>query len=88
MAEQNNELLMKNHESRPTGTILFPEVNVGNFNNRGRGRGCGRGCGRDRGKGRNNYFFRGGYSNHLNFMPRICSCSSNIERKVLNNILN
>uniref|UniRef100_A0A9I9EF19 Uncharacterized protein n=1 Tax=Cucumis melo TaxID=3656 RepID=A0A9I9EF19_CUCME len=28
VAEQNNELLMKNHESRPTGATLFPEVNV------------------------------------------------------------
>ena len=33
MAEQNNELLMKNHESRPTGTTPFPEVNAVNFNN-------------------------------------------------------
>ena len=28
VAEQNNELLMKNHHSRPTGSALFPEVNV------------------------------------------------------------
>ena len=27
VAEQNNELLMKNHESRPTGSIPFPEAN-------------------------------------------------------------
>ncbi|XP_070675844.1 uncharacterized protein [Malus domestica] len=26
-AEQNNELLMKNHQSRPTGSTPFPEVN-------------------------------------------------------------
>ena len=28
VAEQNNELLMKNHEARPTGSAPFPEVNV------------------------------------------------------------
>ncbi|XP_060961986.1 calcium-dependent protein kinase 20-like [Cannabis sativa] len=27
VAEQNNKLLMKNHESRPTGSAPFPEVN-------------------------------------------------------------
>ncbi|XP_070677788.1 uncharacterized protein [Malus domestica] len=28
VAEQNNELLMKNHQSRPTGSAPFSEVNV------------------------------------------------------------
>ncbi|KAM1481811.1 hypothetical protein EV1_033663 [Malus domestica] len=28
VAEQNNELLMKNHQFRPTGFAPFPEVNV------------------------------------------------------------
>ena len=28
MAEQNNELLMKNHESRPSGSEPFLEVNA------------------------------------------------------------
>jgi len=28
VAEQNNELLMKNHEARPTGAAPFPEVNA------------------------------------------------------------
>ncbi|XP_016733511.1 uncharacterized protein [Gossypium hirsutum] len=28
VAEQNNELLMKNHELRPTGSVPFPEANV------------------------------------------------------------
>ncbi|XP_073056905.1 uncharacterized protein [Primulina eburnea] len=27
VAEQNNELLMKNHQMRPTGSTLFPEAN-------------------------------------------------------------
>ncbi|KAL7597018.1 hypothetical protein Lser_V15G30517 [Lactuca serriola] len=39
VAEQNNELLMKNHESRPTGSVALPEANATNTdgNNRGRG---------------------------------------------------
>ncbi|KAJ9546847.1 hypothetical protein OSB04_019390 [Centaurea solstitialis] len=28
VAEQNNELLMKNHQSRPTGSLAFPEANA------------------------------------------------------------
>ncbi|XP_021727642.1 uncharacterized protein LOC110694779 [Chenopodium quinoa] len=32
VAEQNNELLMKNHESRPTGSTPFPEANVTTHN--------------------------------------------------------
>ncbi|KAJ9552243.1 hypothetical protein OSB04_016288 [Centaurea solstitialis] len=65
VAEQNNELLMKNHETRPTGTAPFPEANVATYNDqrenngrgrghgkfRGRGRGCGRGHGRGSGRG-------------------------------------
>ncbi|XP_059315444.1 uncharacterized protein LOC132066071 [Lycium ferocissimum] len=50
---QNNTLLMKNHESRPTGFAPFPEVNAAtgydnperrqnNYRGRGHGRGCGR----------------------------------------------
>ncbi|XP_057452748.1 uncharacterized protein LOC130744594 [Lotus japonicus] len=45
VAEQNNELLMKNHESRPTGSAPFPEANI-----RGRGRGRGNGHRRDHGR--------------------------------------
>ncbi|XP_028801898.1 uncharacterized protein LOC114757071 [Neltuma alba] len=55
VAEQNNELLMKNHESRPTGSTPFPKANVVvNGPTRGRGRGHGRARGRriDRGRGR------------------------------------
>ncbi|KAK6115399.1 hypothetical protein DH2020_007668 [Rehmannia glutinosa] len=54
VAEQNNELLIKNHESQPTGSTPFPEVNatraqnVNNFRGRVRGRGRGRGRGRRR----------------------------------------
>ncbi|KAK2633782.1 hypothetical protein Ddye_028574 [Dipteronia dyeriana] len=34
MAEQNNEFLMKNHQSRPIGTVAFPEANTNSVNNR------------------------------------------------------
>ncbi|XP_073130882.1 uncharacterized protein [Henckelia pumila] len=60
VAEQNNELLMKNHEIRPTGANPFPEVNVAMHDEKrkqnktefGRGSGHGHGRGRDRGRGR------------------------------------
>ncbi|KAL7598887.1 hypothetical protein Lser_V15G22442 [Lactuca serriola] len=39
VAEQNNELLMKNHESRPTGSVALPEANATNID--GNNRGCG-----------------------------------------------
>lgn len=61
LAEQNNELLMKIHQARPTGSTPFPEVNVVTSNNykqnkhferrRGRGRGFGRGRGHAHGRG-------------------------------------
>ena len=39
VVKQNNELLMKNHQSHPTGFEPFPEVNVISPQNHGRGRG-------------------------------------------------
>lgn len=55
VAEQNNDLLLRNHQTRPTGSQPFPEVNATTHrNNRGHGRG--------RGRGRNNYRPRGGYN--------------------------
>ncbi|XP_060965103.1 5-methyltetrahydropteroyltriglutamate--homocysteine methyltransferase 1-like [Cannabis sativa] len=64
VAEQNNELLMKNHESRPTGSTPFLEVNAtivdnhnyscsrdhNRSNRRGRDHNQSRGRGRDRGR--------------------------------------
>ncbi|KAL6534398.1 hypothetical protein OROHE_013323 [Orobanche hederae] len=62
IAEQNNNLLMKNHESCPTGSKIFPEANVVSLDEpkqknyfQGRGKGCGRGRGHDRGCGRGGY---------------------------------
>ena len=49
MAEQNNELLLKNHQSRPTGSTPFPEVNETSFDNNREYNGRGRGHGRKRG---------------------------------------
>ena len=63
---------MKNHESRPTGSAPFPEVNEATHNNskmrrnhdrensRGHSRGRGRGHDRGRGRGRKDYWYRGG----------------------------
>ena len=52
VAEQNNDLLMKNHENRPTGSAPFPEVNDVHAHHarhgKGRGPGYSRGCGRGR----------------------------------------
>ncbi|KAM3356034.1 hypothetical protein P3S68_022748 [Capsicum galapagoense] len=50
VAEQNNNLLMKNHENRPTGSAPFPKVNDvhAHYARRGKGRGSGRGRGRGR----------------------------------------
>lgn len=64
VAEQNNELLLKNHQSRPTGSAAFPEVNATSSRGRGRGRGRGHSRGRGCGCGRNNYSQRGSYNNY------------------------
>ncbi|PIN21574.1 hypothetical protein CDL12_05725 [Handroanthus impetiginosus] len=73
VAEQNNELLMKNQEARPTGSAPFPEVNAAIFNKSGGGQNHGHNNTRGRGRGhgndcsRNNYRYRSGNdynSNH------------------------
>ncbi|XP_027152210.1 uncharacterized protein LOC113752288 [Coffea eugenioides] len=66
LAEQNNELLLKNHESRPTGASPFPEANAIQFQNSSRGRGRGRRGGRGRGRGRS----RGRGRDRSRFMSR------------------
>ncbi|XP_045797770.1 uncharacterized protein LOC123891953 [Trifolium pratense] len=64
LAEQNNQLLMKNHEARPTGAAPFPEVNVASHQyDRGRGRGRGNDRGRGRGRNHNHIgIFKNSYS--------------------------
>ena len=59
VAEQNNELLMKNHQSRPTESEPFPEVNVILSHNRKRERG------RSRGHGQNSRHYNNHPSNPL-----------------------
>ncbi|XP_060190928.1 uncharacterized protein LOC132620272 [Lycium barbarum] len=56
VAEQNNDLLMKNHENRPTGAAPLPEVNevYAHYSRRGKGRGPGRDHDNSRGRGRYN----------------------------------
>ena len=58
VVEQNNELLMKNHQSRLIGSKSFPEVNVIFSQTHGRGRG--RVHSRGRGRGQNSQH----YNNH------------------------
>ena len=63
VAEKNNELLLQNHQSRPTVFKAFPEANAtfasphsyrqGHKNGPSRGKGRGRGGGRGRGRGDN-----------------------------------
>ena len=73
LAEQNNELLMKNHQARPTGSTPFPKVNVVTRTQYepnktfGSGRGRGHGYGRGRGRARGRSFGHGRGHNHQNF---------------------
>ena len=80
MAEQNNELLMKNHQAHHTSTKLIFEANVvshdrednyengsGRGHNRDRRHSRGHGCGYYRGRRYNkNHYYRpcGRYKNH------------------------
>ncbi|KAK9079310.1 hypothetical protein SSX86_000981 [Deinandra increscens subsp. villosa] len=87
VAEQNNELLMKNHETRPVGTTPFPEANAATYKdqggNRGRGRGHGyyRGRGHGRGHGRGRGYSRGNYHGVQFKNNRFHQKSNNNEKK-------
>ena len=59
IAKQNNELLMRNHQSRLIGSEPFPEVNVISSQTCG----CGWEWGHGRGRGRNPRY-HGSYSNN------------------------
>ena len=48
VAEQNNELLLKNHQSHPTGSTPFFEMNGTSFDNNRGYNGCGHGHSRKR----------------------------------------
>ena len=80
VAEQNNELLLQNHQSRPTSSASILKVNVASSSGRGRSRGRGRGRGRwcGRGRGQNNYQSRG---DHINTTKNHKKWSNNIARQ-------
>ena len=59
VVEQNNEFLIRNHHSHPSGSEPFPKVNAISSQTRGRGLGRGRGHGRGR-----NPRYHGSYSNN------------------------
>ncbi|XP_051127373.1 uncharacterized protein LOC127248868 [Andrographis paniculata] len=75
LAEQNNELLLKNHESRPTGANPFPEANAIQPENPMRGRGQVRNqrIDHDRnqnpGRGRANAYSHNNYQNRPQYVP-------------------
>ncbi|KAG2702542.1 hypothetical protein I3760_06G094900 [Carya illinoinensis] len=64
LAEQNNELLLRNHQSRPTGSISFPEVNGTRFTSFPEVNGASFQRKRGRGRGRKNYGSGGPRSDH------------------------
>ncbi|XP_075109096.1 uncharacterized protein LOC142180890 [Nicotiana tabacum] len=55
VVERNNDLLMRNHENRPTGSTPLPEVDevYSHYAKHGKGRDSIRGCGRGLRQGRN-----------------------------------
>ncbi|XP_062102947.1 uncharacterized protein LOC133813935 [Humulus lupulus] len=77
VTKQNNKLLMKNHVSRPTGSVPFPEVNAITFDNRGRdhnqSHSRGHGRGRRHSKGRSKFWQRGGYNNNSSTLLKTTS---------------
>ena len=68
MAEQNNELLLQNHRSRPSSSTSIPKLNVASSNGRGH----------SLGNGQNNYLSWGG---HINTTKNHKKWSNNISRQ-------
>ena len=66
VAEQNNELLMKNHEARPTGSTPFPAVNAVTYNEKYKRHASSRGRGHERERGRGQINHRGGNFSNTN----------------------
>ena len=69
VAEKNNELLMKNHQSHPIGSVAFSEANATNYSRykNYNSHGCGKSRGRGRGRGQ---FFGRGRGNKYNNTPQ------------------
>ncbi|CAM8911669.1 unnamed protein product [Rhodiola kirilowii] len=84
VAEQNNELLTKNHHSRPTGSTPILEANAIFSNNYGRNQQHGRGGrGNKRGRGRGQNF--GSYQNHSTQHPPYFKKKTHYPMKGMNN---
>ncbi|KAG6661971.1 hypothetical protein CIPAW_03G211800 [Carya illinoinensis] len=64
LAEQNNELLLRNHQSRPTSSISFPEMNGTRFTSFLEANGASFQRKRGRGRGKKNYRSGGPRSDH------------------------
>ncbi|KAM6560399.1 uncharacterized protein LOC133032314 [Cannabis sativa] len=94
VAEQNNELLMKNHESCPTGSAPFPEVNAtiadnpnhsrSRDHNRSNRRGRDHNQSRGRGRGRSNVWHRNG-ENKNSYTPMKSTTTENKGKGPQNN---
>ena len=70
VAEKNNELLMKNHQTRPTGSLALPEANAVN-NNDIKNSGSKRGRGNPRGHGRgHSHYDKNNVHGHNRFFNR------------------
>ena len=74
MAEQNNNLLLKNHENRPTEFEPLPEVNEAYAYHAKREKGRGPNHGRGRGRGRD-------YGQERNSIPGINHSSNKRKKK-------
>ncbi|XP_047312601.1 uncharacterized protein LOC124915896 [Impatiens glandulifera] len=79
LVEQNNELLMKNYEARPTESNSFPEVNVASYNYRGRH--CSRGRGHFSGRARGNGHGRGGGQHNIHNDDKNDQINKTVENK-------
>ena len=64
MAEQNNEFLLKNHQSRPTRSVSLPEANATSIQTLRHGQG--RGYGRGQGRGKHNSYHHSGSQSKKN----------------------
>ncbi|KAL0284111.1 UNVERIFIED_CONTAM: hypothetical protein Sangu_2846000 [Sesamum angustifolium] len=91
VTEQNIEILLKNHESRPTGSALLSKMNVATRNNYNhepyRGRGCGHGSGRNHslGCGRG---YRGGNSKNISSTRSGKMVKKNLRKKTIGKLAN
>nr|GEW45187.1 hypothetical protein [Tanacetum cinerariifolium] len=78
VAEKNNELLMKNHQNRPTRSLAIPEANDVNNNDTKRS-GSKRGRGGYNGRGQRNYTYHAPQVNNFNQKNNDVGTSQNTE---------